>query len=169
MQPAADIIWCGASAPVVQGIFVGLGVSVIGLVVFPFAFVPVRPPGGKQSDYGRIAAYVKWARRVSWLLTSCAGVTLAGYVILYTDANGKFCSAHFDQHMQLGVYIWTGFTGATFAILVVTAILRGLSRRLSNSPNSNLLIKIEKRVFRYAERLVAAASARQPRWPSSSP
>jgi hypothetical protein len=78
MQPAADIIWCGASAPVVQGIFVGLGVSVIGLVVFPFAFVPVRPPGGKQSDYGRIAAYVKWARRVSWLLTSCAGVTLAG-------------------------------------------------------------------------------------------
>jgi hypothetical protein len=162
MQPAADIIWCGASAPVVQGIFVGLGVSVIGLVVFPFAFVPVRPSGSKQSNYGRITAYVKWARRVSWALTAFAGVTLTGYVILYTDANGKFCSVHFDQHMQLGVYIWTGFTGVTFAMLVVTAILRGLSRRLSNSPNSNLPIRIEGRVFRYAERLVAVASARRP-------
>ena len=155
VQPAADIIWCGASAPVVQGIFVGLGVSVIGLIVFPFAFVPVRPPRGKQSNYGRITAYIRWARRVSWVLTAFAGVTLAGYVILYTDANGKFCSVHFDQHMQLGVYIWTGFTSVTFAVLVVTAILRGLSRRLGNSPNSNLLIRIEGRCRCIAARQAA--------------
>lgn len=133
MHPAADIIWCGASAPVMQGIFAGLGLSVVGLVVFPFTFSPVRPPSGKQSNYGRITVYVKWVRRVSWALAAFTGVTLAGYVIIYTDASGKFCAARFDPHMQIGVYIWTGVTGATFALLVVTAILRGLSRHLSNT------------------------------------
>jgi len=118
-----------------QGIFAGLGISVIGLIVFPFAFSPVRPPSGKQANYGRITAYVKWVRRASWALAAFTGVTLAGYVILYTDASGKFCTANFDPHMQLGVYIWTGVTGATFAMLVVAAILRGLSRSLSNIEN----------------------------------
>lgn len=135
MQPAADIIWCGTSAPVMQGVFVGLGVSVVGLIVFPLTFAPVRPLSGKQSNYGRITTYVKWARRVSWALGVFAGITLAGYVILYTDANGKFCMVHFDQHMQLGVYIWTGFTGGTLTLLVIIAILRGLSRHLSNTTN----------------------------------
>jgi len=76
------------------------------------------------------------------VLAAFTGVTLAGYVILYTDASGKFCTARFDQHMQLGVYIWTGFTGVTLAMLVVTAILRGLSRHLSNT--TNLLTGIEE-------------------------
>lgn len=144
MQPAADIIWCGTSAPVMQGIFVGLGVSAVGLIVFPFAFVPVRPLGGKQSNYGRITTYMKWAKRVSWALGAFAVITLAGYVILFTDASGKFCTARFDQHMQLGVYIWTGSTGVTLALLVITGILRGLSRHLSST--TDLLTAMMKRL-----------------------
>jgi hypothetical protein len=131
MRPVGDIIWCGVSAPVVQGVFVGLGVSAVGLIVFPFGFVLSRPLTGIQSNYGRAATYVKWARRTAWALSICAGITLIGYIILYSDASGKFCTEHFDQHMQLAVFIWTGITGVTFALLIVTAILRGLIRSLS--------------------------------------
>jgi hypothetical protein len=133
MRPVGDIIWCGVSAPVVQGVFVGLGVSAVGLVIFPFAFVLVRPPSGTQSNYRRASTYLKWARRTSWALGVFAGITLAGYVILYADASGNFCTERFDQHMQLGVFIWTGAAGITFALLVATAILRGLTHRLGNS------------------------------------
>lgn len=132
MRPIGDIIWCGVSAPVVQGIFVGLGVSAVGLIVFPFAFALTRPPSGIQSNYGRAQAYLKWARRTVWALGAFAGITLAGYVILYTDASGNFCKEHFDRHMQIGVFIWTGFAGITFALLAAVAILRGLTHRLSS-------------------------------------
>lgn len=130
MRPVADIIWCGVSAPVVQGVFVGLGISVVGLIVFPFEFVLVRPAAGVQSNYGRAATYMTWTRRIVWALAIASGITLLGYVILYSDASGKFCTERFDQHMQLAVDVWAGVTGLTFALLVITAILRGLTRRL---------------------------------------
>ncbi len=133
MRSVGDIIWCGVSAPVVQGVFVGLGVSAVGLVVFPFAFVLVRPPSGTQSNYSRATVYLKWARRTSWALGVFAGITLAGYVVLYTDASGNFCTERFDRHMQLGVFVWTGAAGTTFALLAVIAILRGLTHRLSKN------------------------------------
>ena len=135
MRPVGDIIWCGVSAPVIQGIFVGLGVSAVGLIVFPFAFAPTRPASGIQSKYRQATTYLKWARRTSWALGIFASATLSGYVILYADANGRFCTEHFDQQMQLAVFIWTGTTGVTFALLVATAILRGLTRGLSNTKN----------------------------------
>jgi hypothetical protein len=133
MRPVADIIWCGVSAPVIQGIFVGLGVSAVGLIVFPFGFLPQRPSGGAQSDYSRAKSYLKWAKRVAWALAVCAPVTLAGYVILYADASGKFCTQRFDHTMQLAVFAWTGITGVTFGLLVLTAILRGLARKHGSS------------------------------------
>jgi hypothetical protein len=132
MRSVGDVIWCGASAPVVQGVLVGLGVSAVGLVVFPFAFVLVRPLNGTQSNYSRAIAYLKWGRRTAWALGVFASITIAGYVILYTDASGRFCTEHFDQRMQLGVYIWTAAAGITFALLVTTAILRGLTHQLAS-------------------------------------
>lgn len=135
MRPVGDIIWCGVSAPVLQGVFVGLGVSAVGLIVFPFALVLARPPSGVLSNYHRAETYLRWGRRTAWALGMFAGATLVGYVILYTDASGRFCTEHFDQHMQLAVFIWTGVTGITFALLVATAVLRGLTHHLSNTRN----------------------------------
>lgn len=132
MRPIGDIIWCGVSAPVVQGVFVGLGVSAVGLIVFPFAFALTRPPSGVQSNYTRARDYLKWGKRTAWALGVFAGITLAGYVILYSDASGTFCTEHFDRHMQIGVFIWTGFAVVTFALLAMVAILRVLTHRLSN-------------------------------------
>jgi len=133
MRPIGDIIWCGASAPVIQGVFVGLGVSAVGLVIFPFAFVLIRPPSGRQSNYKRATAYLKWGRRAAWALGVFASISIAGYIILYTDASGRYCTENFDSRMQLGVVIWTGAVGITFALLAATAILRGLTHRLSNT------------------------------------
>src|SRR5690242_19251210 len=79
VRPVGDIIWCGVSAPVVQGVFVGLGVSVVGLIVFPFAFIPNRPTSGIQSNYHRTTKYLKWSRRAAWALGLFAGITLGGY------------------------------------------------------------------------------------------
>src|ERR1700733_11130870 len=116
MRPVGDIIWCGVSAPVIQGIFVGLGVSAVGLIVFPFAFAPARPPSGVQSKYRQAKTYLKWARRTSWALGLFGSVTLSGYVILYADASGRFCTEHFDHQMQIVVFIWTGATVITFSL-----------------------------------------------------
>jgi hypothetical protein len=131
VRPIADIIWCGVSAPVLQGVFVGLGISVVGLIAFSSGFVLVRPASGKQSGYGRAAAYVKWARRLAWALGVFAGATLIGYVILYSDASGKFCTARFDHKMQVAVLIWTAIAGVTLGLLALTTVLRGLTHRLS--------------------------------------
>jgi len=132
VRPVGDIIWCGVSAPVIQGIFVGLGVSAVGLIVFPFAFIPTRPSAGIQSGYRRATVYLKWSRRVAWALALFASITLGGYVVLYTDASGRFCTERFDGHMLLGVYIWSVTTGITFSLLVVVALLRGLTYRLTD-------------------------------------
>jgi hypothetical protein len=51
-----------------------------------------------------------------------------GYVILYTNANGRFCTERFDTNMAVGVYVWTGITGVTFVLLAATGIWRGLAR-----------------------------------------
>jgi hypothetical protein len=135
MRPVGDIIWCGVSAPVVESVFVGLVVSAVGLIVFPFAFALTRPPSGHQSNYSQATAYLKWAKRAAWALGVFAIITLVGYVILYADAGGEFCAEHFDHNMQLGVFVWTGAAGITFALLVAIAILRGLTNRLSNRKN----------------------------------
>ncbi len=131
MRPIADIIWCGVSAPVIQGIFVGLGISTVGLVFFPFNFSLIRPATGGQSSYSQAARYVRWAGRISWALAAFSSITLIGYVILYSDSSGKFCTERFDPNMQVGVYIWASITGVTFGLLVITAFLRSLTRRLS--------------------------------------
>lgn len=129
MTPAADVVWCGVSAPVVQGVFVGLGITTVGLIAFPFSFFPQRPPSGlRQSNYHRAETYLKLARRASWALAPFTVLTLSGYVILYSGASGKFCTARFDPNMQTGVYVWTGITSITFALLVLTGIWRGLAR-----------------------------------------
>lgn len=133
MRPVADVIWCGVSAPIIQGIFLGLGVWAVGLIVFAFEFLPQRPSAGAQSNYGRAESYRKWAKGLAWPLAVCAPVTVAGYIMLYTDASGKFCAQRFDHAMQLAVFAWTGVAGVTFALLVLIAILRGLARKLGST------------------------------------
>jgi prolipoprotein diacylglyceryltransferase len=100
-------------------------------VLFPFDFLLIRPTAGGQSDYSQAARYLKWARGVSWALAASSGITLVGYVVLYSDSSGRFCTEHFDQNMQLAIFIWTGITGITFSLLVITATLQSLTRRLS--------------------------------------
>jgi hypothetical protein len=131
MRPIADIIWCGASAPVVQGILVGLGIAAVGLVIFPFNFILVRPVSGRQSDYDQASTYIRWSRRVSWAAAVFTSLALAGYVIIYSDSYGKFCSAHFDHDMQVGIIAWTVVCGVTFALLALVGILRALTQHLS--------------------------------------
>lgn len=132
MRSVGDVIWCGASAPVVQGLFVGLGVSAVTLVVFPFAFIATRPAVGIQSGYRRSTTYLRWSRWAAWVLGPAAIIALVGYVMLYTDASGNFCPERFDGHMQLVIYIWTAASSLTFALLVLVAVLRGLTYRLNN-------------------------------------
>ena len=67
MRPPAEIVWCGVSAPVVQGLFVGLGIAAVGLMAFPFAFTLVRPSSGRLADFGRAAVLIKWGTRSAWL------------------------------------------------------------------------------------------------------
>jgi hypothetical protein len=130
MRPIADVIWCGVSAPVLQGVFVGLGIAAIGLVAFPYSFVLARPSTGAQVGYGRAASYVRWARRMSWFLAALTVLTLLGYVIFYADASGKFCTAKFDSSMQVALFIWTGLAAATFVLFVITGFIRFQTRRL---------------------------------------
>jgi len=63
-------------------------------------------------------------------------MTLAGYVVLYTDASGRFCTERFDGHMQFVIYGWTAASCLTFTLLVWVAILRGLTYRQHNRQDS---------------------------------
>lgn len=131
MRPPADLIWCGVSAPVIQGVFLGLGIAAVGLVVFPFDFVPVRPSTGRLAGFGAASGLVRWGRRIAWLVGAMTVVTLGGYVALFTSTDGKFCTARLDGREQTAVIIWSCIAAVTFGVLTISAILRALARRLS--------------------------------------
>ena len=130
MRPPAEIVWCGVSAPVVQGLFVGLGIVAVGLMAFPFGFTPVRPPGGKLADYGSAAELLRWGRRLVWLAGPLTVITLAGYVGLYSATSGRFCTARLDHREQSAVTIWAWVAVLTFVILATSAVIRARARKL---------------------------------------
>jgi hypothetical protein len=130
MRPPAELVWCGVSAPVVQGLFVGLGIAAVGLMAFPFGFALVRPSSGKLADFGSAANLIKWARRLAWLVGPLAVITLAGYVGLYSVTSGRFCTARLSHREQTGVIIWAWVATFTLVVLATSAILRARARRL---------------------------------------
>jgi hypothetical protein len=134
MRPPAEVVWCGVSAPVVQGLFVGLGIAAVGLMAFPFGFTLMRPPGGKLADFGSAAELIKWGRRLAWLVGSLTVITLAGYVALYSATSGRFCTARLNHREQTGVIIWAWVAALTFVVLAISAILRARARKLGGNP-----------------------------------
>ena len=135
MRPPAEIVWCGVSAPVVQGLFVGLGIAAVGLMAFPFAFTLVRPSSGRLADFGRAAVLIKWGRRLAWLRGPLTVITLAGYVGLYSATSGRFCTARLSHPEQTGVIVWAWIAALTFVVLATSAILRARARKLGGSPD----------------------------------
>ena len=130
MRPPAEMVWCGVSAPVVQGLFVGLGIAAVGLMAFPFGFTPVRPPGGRVADFGSAAQLLRWGRRLAWLAGPLTVITLAGYVGLYSATSGRFCTARLDHREQQAVTIWAWAAALTFVILATSAVIRARARKL---------------------------------------
>jgi hypothetical protein len=128
MTGTSALIWCGVSAPVVQGFFVGLGVASVGLVFFPYAFSLARPRSGQQSDYSRADRAVRWGRRLSWLLGVFTALTLAGYIVIYVSARGKFCNARLDAFAERLILYWTAATIVTAVLLIVSVTLRWRAR-----------------------------------------
>ena len=133
MRPGAEVLWCGVSAPVVQGLFVGLGIAAVGLMAFPFDFTLVRPPGGRLGDFGAASELIKWGRRLAWLVGPLTVITLAGYVALYSATTGRFCTARLSHREQTGVIVWAWIAAFTFVLLATCAILRARARKLART------------------------------------
>jgi hypothetical protein len=136
VRPPAEVVWCGVSAPVVQGLFVGLGIAAVGLMAFPFGFTLMRPPGGRLADFGSATQLIKWGRRLAWLVGPLTGITLAGYVVLYAATSGRFCTARLDHREQAAVIIWACVAALTFVTLATSAILRARARKLGGDPGA---------------------------------
>lgn len=129
----AELIWCGASAPVLQGLLVGLGAVTVGLIVFPFGIVLIRPRSGELSSFTAAQIFVKWGQRLAWALAGFAALTVAGYVWLYVIAQGKFCGARLSAEDQLIVIIWSCVGGVNFVLVILTGLLRWRARRSTGS------------------------------------
>lgn len=134
MRPPAEVVWCGVSAPVVQGLFVGLGIVAVGLMAFPFGFTLIRPTGGRLADFGSATRLIKWGRRLAWLVGPLTVITLAGYVALYAGTSGRFCTARLNHREQTEVIIWAWVAAVTFVVLATSAILRARARKLGGNP-----------------------------------
>jgi hypothetical protein len=132
MRPPAELVWCGVSAPVIQGLFVGLGIVAVGLMAFPYGFTLVRPSSGRLADFGRAAVLIKWGRRLAWLVGPLTVLTLAGYVGLYSVTSGRFCTARLSHREQTGVIVWVWVATFTLAVLATSAILRARARWLAS-------------------------------------
>lgn len=128
MGEHADEIWCAASAPVVQSLLVGLGIAAIGLALFPFTTELVRPRGA-QYEYRRATTALRVGRRISWLLPLLVTATLAGYVVIYVRADGKFCDAALGPVARIFVVGWGAVTVVTFLVLALMAALRSRANR----------------------------------------
>ena len=134
MRPPAEVVWCGVSAPVVQGLFVGLGIAAAGLLAFPYGFTLMRPSGGRLADFGSAAQLIKWGRRLAWLAGPLTVITLAGYIALYSASSGRFCTARLNHREQTEVIIWAWVAALTFVVLATSAVLRARARKLGGNP-----------------------------------
>lgn len=128
MSGLAGLLWCGASAPVVEGFLVGLGIAVVGLAVFPFGFRVERQAGSKWSVHEAASSAVGRAKVMSWLLLALATLTLGGYVVIYVGAQGKYCDAGPSPAVQALVVPWAGTTALTVVALGVSVWLRRVAR-----------------------------------------
>jgi hypothetical protein len=128
-RPLALLVWCGADAPVVQGLLVGLGVAAVGVALFPFDLRLVRPRSGRLSGFARAGRVVRWARAFSAALAVLTPLTLAGYVGLFVSTGGAFCDARLNAAQADLVLVWAVTAAVTFLVLAVAAGLRRAARR----------------------------------------
>jgi hypothetical protein len=122
------LLWCGASAPVVQGFFTGVGVAAVGLIVFPFGFRIDRPAAGPQTDYAEAEGAVRWSKRVAWLLAVLTALTIGGYIVIYVGAAGKYCDARLPPAIEDLVVPWSVTSVVTVILLVLSMWLRRLAK-----------------------------------------
>ncbi|HKN98890.1 MAG TPA: hypothetical protein VJX10_17355 [Pseudonocardiaceae bacterium] len=126
----ALILWCAAGAPVVQGFVTGLGILALGLVFFPFSFEVVRPAAGQpMSGHARGMAAVRAGRWLAVPVLVCSVATLAGYVVIFVNAHGRFCNAMLTPGVRTFVLVWALVGVVTIGLLVVSATLRRRARR----------------------------------------
>lgn len=126
MATLPELVWCGASAPVVQGFLVGLGVAAVGLVFFPFGLRLEQ--SGRRSDYVNQKAAQDIGKAVSLLLAVLAAGTIAGYLVIYVSASGMFCGAPLSPWAARLVVVWTYVLGATALAMVAAVVLRWRAR-----------------------------------------
>jgi|GEM_PF-6149978 len=129
----AGAVWCGAGAPVVQGIIVGFCAASIGLVVFPFTVEPQRPERGPLSGFATAVTSARWGRRLSWLLGLLTLAALAGYEVMFVRARGKFCDATLDATARTTACWWIWEVAATVLAFAALATLRRRTRRAPDS------------------------------------
>lgn len=129
----AELIWCGASAPVIQGMLIGLGAITVGLMLFPFETVLIRPTSGRLSKFGQAKKFMKWGKRLAWVLAVFTILTIAGYVGLYVTADGKFCTAKLSSDDQHVVIAWLCVGVTTFAVACAAWIFRWHTRRSTDN------------------------------------
>jgi hypothetical protein len=132
--PAA--IWCAAGSPVLQGVFAGLGLAAIGLAVYPFDVVLMRPDRGRVLPFVRAARSARWGRRVAWVLVVATALTLVGYLSIYVLAEGKYCDARLVAGERRLIAFWTGLAFIDFLLIGFTAYLRRVALAGSRSSPS---------------------------------
>lgn len=132
----AELIWCGASAPVIQGLMIGIGAIAVGLVAFPFAVTLSRPMSGRQSEFARARGLVRWTQRLAIILAFFSTLTVSGYVYYFVAANGRFCNSKLSPDNQLGIDVWGAVSGLTVVLAATSSTLRWLARRSLDSHES---------------------------------
>jgi len=121
--------WCAPSAPVAQGVLVGLGVASVGLVLYPFDVVLGRPGDRPLGKYVSAVGTARWGRWLSWLLAALVAATLIGYVAIFVNTKGKFCDAVLSPSQERAICWWTAVALMTGVAFVGLAVLRRLNRR----------------------------------------
>jgi hypothetical protein len=125
--PTGALIWCGVSAPVIQGILTGLGIVVSALVLFPYE--SIRSLDGPRYRYAQATTYARWARWIGWVLGPLALLSLAGYIVLYVAARGKFCDASLTPLERKWIVLWAAATVVTLVLAAISAVMRRAVRR----------------------------------------
>lgn len=129
MSGLAGWLWCGVSAPMIEGFLVGLGIAVAGLAIFPFGFRLEHLAGDKWSAHGASDSAVRRGKVVSWLLVPLTALTLGGYVAIYVGTRGKYCDADPSPAVEWLVVPWAITSAVTVVVLGLSVWFRRVARR----------------------------------------
>lgn len=83
---------------------------------------------GRRSEYVNRKAARDVGKVVSLLLAVLAAGTVAGYLVIYVSASGKFCGAPLSPWAARLVVVWTGVLGATALAMAAAVVLRWRTR-----------------------------------------